>query len=310
MIRLFVTVEDITAVLAAGYTLIRVYTDTSESGTFSTLDGTVSLVAGQVSYEYTDLDGTSATWYKTAYYGAVPGESIKSAARKGETSAAYATVRELRAQMDKVVAADDVELARLLDAATGAINRICNRPDGFVADVTASARVYTGNGGPFQRIDECAGITAVAVKDSPSDSSYTAWASDDWIGYAGSPEYPDFQPTTKEKPYTGIMVSAEGSYDHFTSGKYTGRRGFRPSYTVSRGVPTVQVTARWGYAATVPIAIKVACIMQAARWYKRLQSAMADAVGSPDTGQLFYRKTIDPDIKGILIDGRYVRPAM
>ena len=88
MNQLFVTVEDIGVVLAESYTVIRVYTDTAEGGDFTTLDGTITLVAGQESYEYTDLDGTSSTWYKTAYYGAVPGEGDKSTARRGETAAA------------------------------------------------------------------------------------------------------------------------------------------------------------------------------------------------------------------------------
>ena len=73
MIRLFVVVEEITAVMDAGYTVIRVYTDTSSSGDFTTLDGTITLVAGQESYEYTDLEGVAATWYKTAYYGTTAG---------------------------------------------------------------------------------------------------------------------------------------------------------------------------------------------------------------------------------------------
>ena len=122
MIRLFVTCLDITAVMAESYTHIRVYTDTSETGTFVTLDGTITLVAGAESYEYTDSDGVAATWYKTAYYGATPGLGTKSDALKGSTSVAYATVSELRNQIGKTTETDDVELAALLDAASTAIN--------------------------------------------------------------------------------------------------------------------------------------------------------------------------------------------
>ncbi len=67
MNRLFITVEDVSAVIAAGYTIIRVYTDTSETGTFVTLDGSLTLVAAQQSYEHTDLHGATATWTSTAY---------------------------------------------------------------------------------------------------------------------------------------------------------------------------------------------------------------------------------------------------
>jgi len=75
-------------------------------------------------------------------------------------------------------------------------------------------------------------------------------------------------------------------------------------------VPTVQITARWGFATEVPIDIKEAAIMQAARWYKRLQSAMADVLASGELGQLLYRKSLDPDIRRLLVDGRYVKPVV
>ena len=224
--------------------------------------------------------------------------------------ATYASVVELRNQINKTGTGDDDELALLLDAASQAIDNHCNRPDGFIADVSASARVYTGSGGPFQFIDECVSISTVAVKDSPTDSTYTSWSSSDWTGFAGDPNNPEFQPTVKQKPYTAVMIAAGGSYSHFTSGKYTSRRGFRPSFYVARGVPTVQVTARWGYAAEVPDAIKQACLTQAARWYKRGQSAWADAVGNPELGQLMYTKKLDPAIQHILENGRYVRPVI
>jgi hypothetical protein len=223
---------------------------------------------------------------------------------------AYATAAELRAEFNKTSTADDVTLGRLLDAATRAIDRTCNRPDGFVADTEASARVYTGSGGPVQDIDECVEITTVAVKDAADDSTYTEWDATDYEAFGGSADRPNFQPTAHGKPYTALMCSADGDYSTFTSGKYSGRAGFRPSHNVTRGVPTVKVTAKWGYAATCPPDIKEACMMQAARWYKRFESAMADTVGSPDTGTLLYRRKLDPDIEHILIDGRYVRPTL
>jgi len=222
----------------------------------------------------------------------------------------YATLAELKAQIDKTTAGDDVPLQAILNAAAGSINNYCNRPDGFVADSSASARVYTGSGGPIQEIDECTSVTTVAVKTSATASSYTAWVGTDYIEFAGDYNRPEFQPTVKGKPYTALMIEPGGDYDHFTSGSYTGKAGFRPSYTVTRGVPTVQVTAKWGYATTVPLPIKEATLIQASRWYKRGQSAWADTVGSPDLGQLMYRKQLDPDVKHLLDDGRYVKPTI
>jgi hypothetical protein len=317
MNRLFITCEEVNALMTAGYTVIRVYTDTSATGDFTTLDGTVTLVASTDSYEYTDVDGTSSTWYKTAYYGAGPSEGSKSSARKGETRAAYATVQELRAELGKTGTSQDLTLARVLDAAARAIDRFCNRPDGFMADVTASARYYPGSGKSWQRIDECAEVTAVAVKDSASDDedSYTSWTlgtvgsttEADVFPATGDPAYPDYDRT----PYTLLVVGANADHSVFTSGRYSGRRGFSRERTASpRGLPSVKVTAKWGYASTVPSDILEANIMQAARWFKRLEGGMSDTLGSADLGTLLYRQSLDPDIAMILKEGRYVRPAI
>lgn len=309
MNRLFITVEDVGAVITAGYTIIRVYTDTSETGTFVTLDGTVTLVSGQESYEYTDLDGVTATWYRTAYFGVGPGESDKSAARKGETSAAYATVKELRGQINKASTTTDVELALALDAVSEAIDKFCNRPDGFASIVNATARTYTGNGSAIQWIDRCTAVDLVEVKDSPSDTAYVSWAADDWIAASGDPEKPDFNGL----PFTFIIVSTVGTFNTFTSGTFfAGLRGFRPSSAFAhRGVPTVRITAAWGEETTVPFVVKMATIAQSARWFKRGLGAWQDETATTAFGNLkFKTRKLDPDIQFMLVDARLVRPAI
>ena len=231
----------------------------------------------------------------------------------------YATVEELRADMNMTGTGDDATLERILDAATKKIDTLCKRPDGFVADTSASARYYVGSGEPTQWIDECVSVTAVAVKDSSSEDedSYTSWTigivgtttSADCFPARGSKKRPDYRtPAQTGKPYTMLVIGANADYSYFTGGGWTGRGGFRRALTY-RGLPTVQVTAKWGYASSVPADIKTACIMQAARWYKRLQSAMADATASVDLGQLLYMQQLDPDIAGILLDGGYVKKA-
>ncbi len=227
---------------------------------------------------------------------------------------AYATVAELKADINLDSTSDDTTLARLLDAASSTIDHFCNRPDGFVAPSAATCRYYVGDGSSCQRIDECVAITSVAVKDSPTDTAYTAWTSPttnmagdgDWVAFSGERESPNYNDT----PYTGLLVDPNGSYSVFTNGAYVGLRGFPPAGTTRRNLPTVRVTARWGYAVTAPAAIKSACVMQTARWYKRLQSSMADVLASGEMGMLMYRQELDPDIKHILVGGRYVRPAV
>ena len=50
--------------------------------------------------------------------------------------------------------------------------------------------------------------------------------------------------------------------------------------------------------------------MQAARWFKRFQSSMADVLASDELGTLLYRQSLDPDVKRLLVDGRYVKPVI
>ena len=219
----------------------------------------------------------------------------------------YATLDDIKTALDKQTTADDAALLLILKAATKAIDNFCNRPDGFVADAAASARLYPGTGGPVLYIDECAEVTLVAVKDSVTATTYTAWAPGDWLAFRGGPDRPDFQPTDRGLPYHAIMVTATGDESYFTSGRYTQMQGFRPTFVGSRGVPTVQVTARWGYADEVPAPIREACIVQAARWFRRGLGQWSDTIGSPDFGQFMYRRAIDPAVQMILVHGRYKR---
>jgi len=211
---------------------------------------------------------------------------------------AYCTYAEIKSSIDLVDtgAVQQTNIERLIDAADAAIDRFCNRPLSFVADMVASAKVYPGTGKPYQLIDECTEVSSVAVKDSITDSTYTAWTTDDWDACTGDYNYPDFNTT----PYTMLVCVPSGDYSVFTSGRYGDRWQ----------APTVQVTAKWGYATTVPDQIKTASIMQTARWFKRLQSAMGDTLASAELGQLIFVQEIDPDIGMILKRGRFVHPAV
>lgn len=222
--------------------------------------------------------------------------------------ASYATIAELKLQINKTGATgtgDPANLQLLLDAATDAINGLCNRPDGFVAVSTATARVYSGSGNAVQWIDECVAVTLVEVKDSPTDTTYVSWASTNWLPFTGDPEAPDFNRT----PYQGLIVLPGQTYSSFTSGKFTQMRGFSPEPTaLARGTPTVRVTAKWGYAVTCPKRVQEACIVQAARWYKRGESAWADSMASSELGTLMVTKELDPDVRMMLEKSRLIKP--
>jgi len=229
----------------------------------------------------------------------------------------YITVANLKLRINKTTDGDDAWLASIITAASRAIDNFCNRPRGFVADDDASARIYAGSGRAIMRIDECIEITKLEVKDSLTDDDYVEWEDSDYIAFRGDPRDPDYN----ETPYDHIMVDANGDYAIFTSGALNSqsnkdryfapvrnRRTYNPRG--ARAQPTVRVTAKWGFAATAPDPIREACAMQAARWFKRYQSAMSDVLASGELGQLFYRQELDPDVKFLLVAGRYVRPTV
>jgi hypothetical protein len=218
----------------------------------------------------------------------------------------YATLDEVKNNINisSLGGVRDNVLEGLIEAATRSINQYCNRPDGFLVGDTAEARYWAGSGKPYQTIHECTSITEVAVKESATETTFTAWttpttnfsADGDWIAYAGEHESPEFN----RLPYTGIMIDPTGDEALFTSGRFTARGGFRPSHGISRDIPTVRVTAFWGYATTVPDQVREATIVQVSRWYMRGKSGWADALINSETGQLVFRKAIDPDVKAML----------
>lgn len=208
----------------------------------------------------------------------------------------YCTVEELKAQIQKNANDSDTVLERIILSASRAIDGHCNRPEGFIALAAAAPRLYSGSDLEIQRIDECTEITLVEVKVSASDSTFGLWAADDWIAFSGSADSPNFNDT----PYNGLMVSGNGRFTYFTSGKLARRPG----------LPTVRVTARWGYADDVPPTVNQAAITLAARWYKRGGSSWADTLAGGDVGMLMFRKSIDPDVQMMLEHARLIQVAI
>ena len=204
----------------------------------------------------------------------------------------YATLAALKDRVQISASTYDATLESLITAASRKIDRLCRRPDGFVALTTATARYYAGSGGPIQWIDECTNITTVSVKEAITDTTYTDWTTSDWAAGRGDSANPDLNHT----PYEFLTVTPWGDYSYFPSGRFSGAT-----------VTTVKVTAKWGYATAVPYDIAEATLMQAVRWWKRLQSGMSDTLASGELGMMLYQMQLDPDIAGILRDGRYVR---
>lgn len=224
----------------------------------------------------------------------------------------YTTLAAVKAAMGKTIVDSDAVLSKVITAISRAIDNKCLRPDGFVAPALASTRLFAGSGSGVLYIPDAAAITSVAIKANITDSAYVLQSSADWIPFTGNAENPDFNRT----PYTGIM-SAAGAGLIFTgawaSDEWSwpsGRRGLALSQRGRAATPTVQVTANWGYALTVPPEIEQACIIESARLFKRGQSAFADTLASAELGQLIQIAKLDPATIFLLEQGRYIRMAV
>lgn len=225
------------------------------------------------------------------------------------SNTAYATVAELKLQLQTTDTKDQT-MQLLLNAAAQAVDLFTNRAhkaDAFLADETASARIYSPVNGYSCYIDECVQVTEVAVKDSSTDTTYDrVLTTDDYFVCQGAPKTPIFNRT----PYYLLMIAATGTQEPFTSSRWSFRPGFRPSFFEERHVPTIRVTARWGYADELPPVVKEATLVMAARWYKRSEGAWADTLATGDFGTRQYVKSLDPDVQMMLQKSRLVRPSI
>jgi len=221
----------------------------------------------------------------------------------------YCTPTELRTQIEKegtTGSASDANLEVIIAGVSNTLDQYFNRPDGFVASAIPSARYFSSIGAKsYIMIDDCVEITAVAVKESPTDDTYTAWTASDWIAFTGDVQHPIFN----RLPYTGIMTDPAGSYEFFTDGSIVSIKGFRPYDMSGRSVPTVQVTARWGYGEIVLPLIKEVTIALASRWFKSAEGQWSDTLASSGFGGLIY-KSQNADIRLMLDSARLGRPSL
>ena len=187
----------------------------------------------------------------------------------------YCTVPELveYCQIGDVV--DDVYLLTVARAISNGIESHCHRQ--FNDAGAASARVYYPNSSYHVATDDFHSVTGLLVK----------------TGDAFGTTLTDY---TLE-PLNGIQHGRPGFPWH----KIRLHGGTFSTSTERR--PTIEVTARWGWAA-VPPAIKTAALMQAARKFKRRYSPSGlQTIGTGDmTFTAWVSRIEDPDVQELLAD--------
>lgn len=187
----------------------------------------------------------------------------------------YVTSTELKAYLRIGDAVDDAEVALVVTAASRAIDRATNRQFGLVA--AAEARKYTA----FWDHVNCRYV--VPIDDLMTEVGLTIATE------VGAVDVFDLKPANaaaEARPWTSIVVDPTAAVKPTTK------------------EDEVTVTARYGWT-TVPVAVKQAALLQAARFFKR-RDAPFGVAGSPEAGsELRLLAKVDPDVAVVL--GPYQR---
>lgn len=176
----------------------------------------------------------------------------------------YAQLEYLKARLDVTSTDKDSILEQVIEAASRQIDGWCGRT---FYKVTETRRVTADNGGMVILPNDLQSVIEIAT-DRDDDRAYeTIWPAD----------AVDMQPFPG--PYQVIRP----------------RRG----YTFPCHSYAIQIEGVWGYGDDVPAAIREACLLQAARLYRR-KDAPFGVTGNADHGQLQTISRVDPDIKELI----------
>jgi hypothetical protein len=170
---------------------------------------------------------------------------------------------------------DDDMIDNATEAASRFIDGYANRM--FWSAGTTSARVFTARDSYFCFVDDFSTTTGFVLQtDTDGDGTFdTTWSSTD----------------VQLEPLNQILDGQTWAYYRLRAvGDY-----LFPTLQANFGeAAMVRVTAKWGWPA-VPYPINQACILQAARIYKRYDSPLGVA-GFGDLGAIRVSRFLDPDV--------------
>ena len=222
------------------------------------------------------------------------------------SSQTYATANEIFDELDQTKRDDAPVVARIAKAVSRWIDGYCNRQDyGFIALTSATANVYSGAGKAWLYLPDFVELTTVKMKTSISQTTYDfTFDSADIIPFRGDVRNPQYN----KLPYHAIMININASYTHFTDGNRLSTRNraivLPDSDNQLPAIPTIEVTAKWGYSVVVPDIIKQVCIIESARIYKQSRAGYGDASLNQELGQTNFVKALHPTAKKMLDNSR------
>lgn len=193
----------------------------------------------------------------------------------------YATVAQLREHMADPGSKLDAELLeRALNATSRSIDKFCGRR--FWQDAAVVAREYRPRDETVVFLDDISTETGLVVAtDTTGDGSFTTtWLSTDY----------------QLEPRNADVVAAGSSGDAFAWWQITAIDN--ETFPVHDHRATLRVTAKFGWSA-VPVEVEDACLMKAAKLFRRKDSP--DGIrGFSEFGPVRISRFEDPDVADLL----------
>jgi hypothetical protein len=193
---------------------------------------------------------------------------------------AYCSLADVKAALRITDTIDDALLENSINSASRMIDQYCNRY--FYSGSPGEVRYYQANDGFMCWIDDAQAITEIKTSSTDPLIFDTTWQAGDYQLLN-----PNQRANGAYSPYTAITAT-----DNYL-------------FPVWADMALVKVTGQFGWA-TVPEPIKFACIIQASRLFKRLESPLGVA-GVSDIGIMRVGANIDGDVAQLINPYRLLR---
>jgi len=192
----------------------------------------------------------------------------------------YCTLADVKAALRITDTIDDALLENSINSASRMIDQYCNRY--FYSTTAGEVRYYQANDGFICWIDDAQSISEIKTSSTDPLIFDTTWQSGDYQvlpanRWANGAYY----------PITGITAT-----DNYL-------------FPVWADMALVKVTGQFGWS-SVPEPIKFACIIQASRLFKRLESPLGVA-GVSDMGIMRVGSNMDGDVAQLCNPYRLLR---
>lgn len=193
----------------------------------------------------------------------------------------YATLAQVKSALRITDSVDDALIELAIESASRLIDSYCAR---VFYNLGSQARFFAATDPYFCPIDDCQSITEVATALTSNGNYDTVWANP--TSNQNNGDY-QVEPLNASYPTDGISAPITGV-----------RALWRYLFPTIGGNALVRITGTWGWA-SVPTAITQACVIQAARIFKRNDSPLGVA-GFGDLGVMRVSTNLDPDVRQLV----------